>query len=315
MMKIIPNSFIVFLYLFFISYPCVASEKLIVMLDWFPNPNHAPLFIAEEKGFFLDAGLDVELIGPSNPADPAKFVAAEKADIAITYQPQLIEQVDQGLPLIRMGTLIDKPLDCLVVLDNSSIKKITDLNHKRVGYSSGSLHSLALKTMLEKNGLTLKDVEHINVQFDLTQALLSKKIDAATGMMRNVEPIQMKLAGHPARLFFPEEQGVPTYSELIFIANTKNMHDKKILRFLQAVKKGTHYLKTQPNESWKLFIKHHPELNDELNHQIWLATIPYFVDEPAQFNSQAWENFIKFMHQDKTLTHPLKDYTIDLSKE
>ncbi len=313
----IKKSFFLFIFLYFIAFSSFAQEKFTVILDWFPNANHAPLFVAKDKGFFKEAGLEVELIGPANPSDPPKLVAAGKADMAITYQPQFIEQVNQGLPLVRVGTLIDKPLDCLIVLDNSSINKISDLKHKRVGYSAGSLNSLALKTMLEKNGLSLQDVEHINVQFDLTQALLSKKIDAATGMMRNYEPIQMNTLGQPARVFIPEEQGVPTYSELILITNTHNLHDKKILSFLHALKKGTYYLKAHPEESWILFSKHHPELNDELNHQVWLASLNYFADEPSYFNAASWTAFIKFMHQNKVIKtiRPINNYAIDLNKE
>lgn len=312
-----PFLIFIFIYLIFISFPIIAREKLTIILDWFPNPNHAPLFVAKDKGFFQELGLEVELIGPANPSDPPKLVAARKADIAITYQPQFIEQVDQGLPLIRIATLVDKPLDCLVALNDGPIKKIGDLKNKRIGYSSGSMNSLALKTMLENNGLSLKEVEHINVQFDLTQALLTKKIDAATGMMRNFETVQMKTTGHPARIFLPEEHGVPTYSELIFIINTKNLHDKKILSFLQALKKGTRYLKTHPEECWALFIKNHPELNNDLNHQVWLASLSYFADEPSHFDARTWTNFVNFMYQNKLIKkiRPLNNYTIDLNKE
>ncbi len=308
---------IIFLSLTFISFSTFANEKLTVILDWFPNPNHAPLFVTKDKGFFQALGLDVEFIGPANPSDAPKLVAAGKADIGITYQPQFIEQVDQGLPLIRIGTLIDKPLDCLVVLNNGPIKKISDLKNKRVGYSSGSLNSIALKTMLEKNGLSLKDVQHINVQFDLTQALLTKKIDAATGMMRNLETVQMKLLGQPARIFLPEENGFPTYSELIFIINIKNLSNKSMLLFLQALKKGTKYLKAYPEESWMLFIKNHPELNNTLNHQVWLASLDYFADQPSRFDAQSWTNFINFMYQHKQIKiiRPLNNYTMDLNKE
>jgi putative hydroxymethylpyrimidine transport system substrate-binding protein len=111
-------------------------EKLVILLDWFANPNHAPLFVAQQQGYFKEYGLDVELLGPADPSDPPKLVAAGKADIAITYQPQFMEQVDQGLPLIRIGTLIDKPLACLVVLKKGPIQSIQDLKGKRIGYSS-----------------------------------------------------------------------------------------------------------------------------------------------------------------------------------
>src|SRR5437879_3195671 len=123
----------IFLTTFFIYSTTEAAEKLTVLLDWFANPDHAPLFVAAQQGYFKEVGLDVNLIGPADPSDPPKLVAAGKADIAITYEPQLIEQVEQGLPLIRIATLIDKPLACLAVLNNSSIKTIRDLKGKRIG--------------------------------------------------------------------------------------------------------------------------------------------------------------------------------------
>lgn len=313
-MKIIINLFI----FFFVCFSkCLAAEKLTLILDWFPNPNHAPLFIAKDKGFFQQQNLDVEIIGPANPSDPPKFAAAKKADIVITYQPQFIEQVDRGLPLIRIGTLVDQPLDCLVVLASSPIKKISDLKNKRVGYSPGSINSVALKTMLGKQHLSLNDIEHINVQFDLTQALLAKKIDAATGMMRNFELIQMQLAGQAGRAFFPEEMGVPPYSELILVTHVSNVKNEKIVRFLNALENATHYLKSNPEESWKIFAKNHPALNDHLNQMIWFSSIKYFSDRPSHFDVHQWKTFIEFMYNNQLISsiQPIEHYAINLKKE
>jgi len=293
-----------------------AAEKLTVLLDWFANPDHAPLFVAEQQGYFKEAGLDVSLIGPADPSDPPKLVAAGKADIAITYEPQFIEQVDQGLPLVRIATLIDKPLDCLGVLNDSSIKKISDLKGKRIGYSNGGgVTSATLKIMLEKNGLTLNDVELINIHYDLTQALLSKKMDAVTGIMRTFEVIQLELANHPARIFLPEKNGVPTYNELILVINKKNLNDKRFQKFVAALQKGVDYLQKHPDESWKLFVKSHPELDDKLNQRAWVATLPYFAKHPAEFNSIEWQAFAKFMQQNNLIknTQPMSHYAINLN--
>ena len=116
----------------FSASPLLAQDKLTVLLDWFVNPDHAPLIIAEEKGFFKAANLKVELIAPADPSLPPKLVAAGKADLAVSYQPQLHIQVDEGLPLIRIGTLVSTPLNSLVVLREEPIKKIADLKGKRV---------------------------------------------------------------------------------------------------------------------------------------------------------------------------------------
>jgi len=290
------------LFIFFIlQNNAMASEKVTVLLDWFLNPGHAPLFVAKEKGFFQQQNLDVELIGPADPSDPPKLVAAEKADIGITYEPQFLQQINQGLPLARIGALIDKPLSCLVVLKDGPIKSIKDLKGKRIGQSTGSVSSVMLQTMLEKNGLSIKDVKAINVHYDLSQALLSKKVDAVTGMMRNFEVIQMDLNKHAVNTFFPEENGVPKYSELIFIVNKNQVDDKRWNKFLTAIQQANHYLQKHPEEMWDAFAKAHPELNDELNHKAWFASLPYFAKNPGYMNKQEQTNFKSFMEKNGLL--------------
>jgi putative hydroxymethylpyrimidine transport system substrate-binding protein len=277
------------------SQPAHSAEKLIVLLDWFTNPDHAPLFVAQSQGFFQQEGLDVELIGPADPSDPPKLVAAGKADIAIGYQPQLLEQIDQGLPLIEIGTLIDKPLNSLVVLKDSPIHSVADLKNKKIGFSGSGMNSAMLKIMLEKQHLTLQDVEIINTHYDLTQALLSGKVDAVTGIMRNFEMIQLELANHTPRAFYPENNGMPTYSELIFIAKKSNTVDARFSHFLTAVKLANQYLQKHPEECWQAFAKAHPESDDELNHRAWLATLPYFARDPALIDDKKFMRFARFM--------------------
>ncbi len=291
-----------------------ANEKLTVLLDWLPNAGHAPLFVAKEKDFFKAEGLDVDLIGPVNPSDPPKLVAAGKTDIAITYEPQFMEQVDQGLPLIRIGTLVDKPLDCLITLEESKIATISDLKGKRIGYATGSINSVSLKTMLENNHLSLSDVKQINVNYNLVQPLLTKKVDAVTGVMRTFEVIQLELNKHPVRAFFPEKNGVPTYSELIFVANTKNITDPRFKKFLVALKKAGLYLQKNPEETWKIFSKNHPELNDELNHRAWFSSLPYFAENPNIFNEKEWLDFANFLYKNGLIqkVQPMERYAIDL---
>ncbi len=287
-------------------------EKLTVILDWFPNPDHAPLIIAKQQGFFKEQGLEVELIGPADPSDPPKLVAAGKADIGITYQPDFMEQVDQGLPLIRIGTLIDKPLDCLVVLNDSGIKNLAGLKGKQIGLSVSGLSNVMLKVLLQRQGLSETDVELVNVHYNLTQALLSRKVDAVTGLMRNVEVPILEAQGHKVETFFPEDNGIPTYSELIFIAHIANAHDDRFPRFLKALQKAVAYLDEHPKETWQQFAKQYPESNNEANRASWFATLPYFAENPADFNDADWLQFAAFMKQNQLIKkiQPISRYTI-----
>src|SRR6476469_5820637 len=199
--------------------PAFAADKLTVMLDWFVNPDHGPLIIAREKGFFAAQGLEVELITPADPNDPPKLVAAGKADLAVSYQPQLHLQVNEQLPLVRVGTLVATPLNSLVVLADGPVKSIEDLKGRKIGYSVGGFEEALLGAILENHGLTLADVELVNVNFSLSPALIAGQVDAVIGAFRNFELNQMDLVGHPGRAFYPEEEGVPAYDELVLLAN------------------------------------------------------------------------------------------------
>lgn len=294
-----------------------AGQPLTVVLDWFINPDHAPLLVAEQQGFFQQQGLNVKLIQPSDPMDGPKLVAAKKADVTITYQPQLLMQVDQGLPLVRFGSLVDSPLDCLVTLKSSPIQSIEDLKNKTIGYSSGGIDSVMLKTMLSGHHLNLSDVNFINVRYDLVQALLSGNIAAFTGGMRNVEPIQLEQSGHPARVFFPEDNGFPAYDELIFVTHRDLAQDQRLAKFLMALQKGIDYLTAHPQESWDAVIKLHPALNNPMNKASWFASIQYFSKNPFGLDKNKYEAFAQFMRRQEVIKKvpELSAYTVQLDNK
>ena len=233
--------------------PAFAADKLTVVLDWFVNPDHGPLVVARDRGFFAAEGLDVELIAPADPNDPPKLVAAGKADLAVSYQPQLHLQVQEQLPLVRVGTLVATPLNSLVVLADGPIKSIADLKGRKIGFSVGGFEEALLGAMLEKHGLTLADVELVNVNFSLSPALISGQVDAVIGAFRNFELNQMDLVGHPGRAFYPEEEGVPTYDELILLANRDGLARPELRHFLTAVENATAWTINHPDEAWEVF--------------------------------------------------------------
>jgi putative hydroxymethylpyrimidine transport system substrate-binding protein len=296
--------------------PAAAAEKLTLMLDWFVNPDHAPIMVADKLGYFADRGLEVEIIAPADPNDPPKLVAAGRADIAISYQPQLHIQKDQGLPLTRIGTLVATPLNTLVALDDGPIDKIEDLKGGKIGFSVGGFEHALLVAMLARHGLTPDDVELVNVNFALSPALLSGQVDAVIGAYRNVELNQLELEGKPGRAFYPEEEGVPPYDELIFIANAAALDDSRLPRFLDAIEAGTLYLINHPDESFSLFIEGRPELDDELNRRAWADTLPRFALRPAAMDTARYERFAAFLEQQGLIKTPppVGDYAVELKR-
>lgn len=277
--------------------PAAAAEKLTVLLDWFVNPDHAPLVVAKQGGFFEKHGLDVELIEPADPNAPPKLVAAKQGDVAVTYQPNLYLQVAEGLPLVRIGGVVDTPLNCLVALDGGPVKTVADLKGKKVGYSISGFEDALLGVMLENNGLKADDVEMVNVNFALTQALMSKQVDAVIGAFRNFELTQIRLAGGKGVAFYPEEHGVPLYDELIYVVHKESAADSRIRKFLDAVQEATIFLVNHPDESWTYFIEAYPKLDDELNKTAWQQTLPRFSKSPASLDRVRYDVFANFMQE------------------
>ena len=275
--------------------PAKAAEDLTVLLDWFVNPDHAPLVIAKEKGYFLEAGLDVTLIAPADPNDPPKLVAAGQAPLAISYQPQLHVQVAEGLPLTRIATLVATPLNSLVVLRDGPVKSIADLKGRKVGYSVGGFEDALLSAMLGKYDLKLDDIELINVNFSLSPAIISGQVDAVIGAFRNFELNQMDIVGAPGRAFYPEEEGVPAYDELIVVANNGNLNDPRFPRFVDTLERATQFIINHPEDSWALFVKAYPDLNDELNKRAWRDSLPRFSLRPGALDVNRYERFAEFL--------------------
>lgn len=290
-----------------------SAEKLTVLLDWFTNPDHAQLVLAAELGYFEEAGLEVEMIEPTDPSLPPKMVAAGKADIAITYQPQLHVQVSQGLPLVRFGTLVSTPLNSLVVLKDGPIKSIADLAGKKVGFSVGGFEDALLKSMLETHGLKLSDVELVNVNFSLSPSLLTGQVDAVIGAYRNFELNQMDIEGRPGTAFYPEEHGVPLFDELILVANSEQRDNPSLGKFIDAIQRATTYMVNHPDEAWNIFKNSAPDtLDNELNRRAWIDTLPRFALRPAAIDVKRYTEFAQFMKRQGLVesTPPVDSYTM-----
>jgi putative hydroxymethylpyrimidine transport system substrate-binding protein len=277
--------------------PAAATEKLTVLLDWFVNPDHAPLIVAAEGGHFARHGLEVELVAPADPTQPPRLVAAGQAEIAVHYQPNLILDVAAGLPLVRFGTLVETPLNTLLVRADGPVKTLADLKGRRIGYSVSGFEDALLGRMLAGAGLTTDDVELVNVNFALSASLLGGQVDAVIGAFRNFELTQMRLAGGEGRAFFPEEHGVPAYEELVLVTRSALVDDPRLPRFLAAVEEATIFLTNHPDEAWALFLKRHPDLDDALNRTAWSDTLPRFAKRPAAFDAGRYERFAAFLKE------------------
>ncbi|QUM81121.1 ABC transporter substrate-binding protein [Moritella sp. 5] len=287
------------------------TKKLTLMLDWFVNPNHGPVVIAKERGYFKAQGLNVDIQEPADPSMPPKLVAAKKVDLAISYQPNLTINVAAGLPLIRSGTLIATPLNTLMVLDNKKINDLSDFKGKTIGIAFSGNEEATIGTMLKTGGVSYDDVKIINVGWALSSSLASGRVDAIWGGFRNFEGNQLALEGFKAKAFFPEEHGVPAYDELIFVANANTYDKAAITGFNKAIEQATTYIVNHPQQAWKEFAAYAPDtLNNELNKRAWNDTLTRFAMRPSAIDLKRYDDYAQFMYSQNIIKSlpKAKDY-------
>lgn len=290
-----------------------ATDKIRLILDWFVNPNHAQIIVAKEKGMFEKHDLEVEIIEPSDPAVPPKLVAAGKADLAVSYQPFLYLNIADGLPISRVGTLIASPLNTLIVRADSGIEKIADLKGRKIGYSVPGMDETMLGPILESDGLTLNDVELVNVNWLLTQSLISGQVDAVLGGMRNFELTEIAQKGVPGHAFYLEEHGIPAYDELILVANNQDRDTPKFARFNAALEEATLYILNHPEDAWNAYTRYKKDLDDPLNRAAWQDTLPRFSLTPGALDVARYQRYGEFLQSIGLIdaVPPLHNYAIE----
>lgn len=297
--------------------PAMAGEKVTVLLDWFINPDHAPIIVAEQIGAFKKRGLDVEIVQPSDPSMPPRLLGAGQGDIAISYQPQLYMLAQEKLPVTRVATLVNSPLNVLATVDGGGIDKISDLKGKKIGYSVSGVEEATLSAMLKSDGLSLGDVELVNVNFQLVASLLSKRVDAVIGGYRNFEATEMREQGVEPKMFLIEDHGVPMYDELIVLAR-KGTEDSEMVRsFVAALKEGTAYLEAHPDETWEKFRTDYPDMDNALNKTAWYDTLPMFATDPGKLDTARYQEYGDFLRANNLIGQDVNvfDYAVETRAE
>ncbi len=297
-----------------LALPAAAQDKVRLLLDWFVNPDHAALVIAKQRGIFTKHGLDVELIAPADPNAPPKLVAAGQAEYALSYQPTLQMLAAEGLPLVRVGVLVAQPLNSLVALEDGPVKSIADFKGRKIGYSIAGFEEALLGAILEKAGLTLKDVTLINVNFALTTALMSKQVDGVIGAFRNFELNDLALHKAKGRLWEVEKNGVPTYDELILVTKRETVDVARTKKLLAAIAEATTWLMANPDEAWGIFSKSGKELDSDLNKLAWKDTLPLLAGDPSALDRARYETFADFLVKRGLIKQapPLDSYLRDI---
>lgn len=274
----------------------VWAESFSIILDFYPNPNHVPLYVAKELGFFAEEGIDVELLVPSDPSAPAKLVATRGVEMGLTPQMNFFISRDEGLPLIAVGALIDGALGGLLSLREYGIEKLSDLRGQRIGYSLEPLEPVLWRTMLKTVGVEPGEYELVYTGMSTVPALLSHAV-SAIGAFRNYEVLAVALLGYTPVFFAQEDYGVPNTYELLFVVHPDLLVERlsQVKAALRAIARGVEYTRAHPEGSFAIFTKIFPELSDELNRRSFEVTLPLYADRVRHDDLARWEAMQDFL--------------------
>ena len=286
------------------------TKSFSVMLDFFPNADHAALYSAISRGDFRAVGLDVHPQVPAEPADPLKLLAAGKVDMAISYEPELMLARDQGLKLVSIGALVQRPLTSIIALPGKHVTSVSSLAGKRVGTAGIDYQAAELRTALSSAGVNPSSVQEVNVGFNLVPVMLSGKVAATLGGFWNYEAIQLRLLHRHPIVIPVDEAGVPTYDELVLVVREDEAHSRgqDLRAFLQGLTRGEREVRADPTAAAALVVKANPSLDPKLQLASIQQTLPAGLpaDHTKPFGYQvpsAWAAFGSWMFSHKLLQH------------
>ena len=284
------------------------GERLDLVLDYLPNADHAGIYAAEAGGHFRDVGLDVTVRTPPDPAAPIKQVAAGRVDLAISYEPEVLRARDRGLRVVAVGAIVQKPLTSIISLPRAGVRGPADLEGKRVGTAGIDYQSAYLRTILLDVGIDPKSVRERNVGFNLVPALLTRKVDAVLGAFWNYEGTQLRLRGRRPRIIRIERAGVPSYNELVLVANEDALErdGDKLRAFIGALSRGTRDLRRDPARGIRGLLRANRDLDPRLQRAVVRVTLPLFFPPRgrpfAWQDPEQWDRFTAWMRENRLLT-------------
>ena len=294
---------------------CGSEEELVkvrLAMDWYPNANHAGLFVAEEKGYFADEKLEVDFYTPADPSTVNQTVAAGSDDFGINYQPDLLMARAQGVSVVSIAALVQHPLNSVQTLKSSGITRPGELVGKKVGYPGIPLNEPLLDTMLKADGVKggLDEVELVNVGWTLAEALINESVDACIGCYFSHESFLIENQGHPVNIMRMEEWGVPDFYELVLVTSEKTLVERPEVaqRLVRALMRGYADAAAHPDAAVDtLLAGTEAEVDEAIERPGVQIIAPLWTDGgPVGWQtSEKWTNFADWMHTNGLVKKPI----------
>jgi len=284
-------------------------KKVSVVLDWTPNTNHTGLYVAKEKGYFAEEGLDVEIIMPGE-AGADQLTAASKADFGISYQESITQARIQGVPLVSIAAVIQHNTSGFASPAEKNITTPKDFAGKTYGGWGSPVEKSVLDSLMKMENTNVDDVSIVNMGDTDFFTAVKRDIDFAW-IFYGWTGVEAELRGEKLNMVYLTDYTDKLDYYTPVLATSEKMikqNPETVKAFVKASSKGYGFAIDNPKEAAEILLQAAPDLDKELviKSQEWLA--PYYQDDAARWGEQkleVWENYANWMFENGLLEQEL----------
>ncbi|KAJ5272403.1 hypothetical protein N7478_007528 [Penicillium angulare] len=282
----------------------MATDKITFLTNWHATPYHAPLYLAQSRGYFKDEGLKVALLEPNDPSDVTEIIGSGKVDMGFKAMIHTLAAKARNFPVTSIGSLLDEPFTGVVYLKSSGITEdFRSLKGKRIGYV-GEFGKIQIDELTKYYGMTADDYTAVRCGMNVTKAIIRGDIDAGIGL-ENVQMVELAewLAdqGRPKsdvqmlRIDQLAELGCCCFCSILYIANDKFIAEnpERIQKFMRAVKRATDDVLANPDQAYEEYIDVKPIMGTAVNRKIFERSYAYFSRDLKNVQRD-WEKVTRY---------------------
>ncbi|KAK1999102.1 NMT1-domain-containing protein [Colletotrichum falcatum] len=265
----------------------MSTDKITFLTNWHATPYHAPLYLAQAKGYFKDEGIKVALLEPNDPSDVTEIIGTGKVDLGFKAMIHTLAAKARDFPVLSIGSLLDEPFTGVVYLKDSGITTdFRSLKGKRIGYV-GEFGKIQIDELTSHYGMTPDEYTAVRCGMNVTRAITEGTIDAGIGL-ENVQMVELEewlaARGRPRtdvrmlRIDELAELGCCCFCSILYIGNEAFVAEnpEKVRAFMRAVKRATDDVLERPEEAWREYVAFKPAMGSGLNRRIFERSFAYF---------------------------------------
>lgn len=273
----------------------VPTKSFTLLLDWTPNPNHIPLYVGVEKGFFVDEGISLTLQKNTDTCSSIPHLLLEKVDYTLYHSLGVLKTAVRGAPVQVAGRLIDSSLQGLIYRKNEGIEKLEDLNGRVLGFCLNDSKNLPnLLEALRKHHVVPSEIK--NVSADVISPMLTYQVDFLYGGFYNVEGVTIALKGTPTGCFLSDTYGSPTGPQLLICGKKGSpaMTPQTLQSLQKALSRSLDFCREYPQEAFAIYVeatKDSPKVLSDERAQ-WEVTLPLLAKTQEPLSRELLESLL-----------------------